>query len=61
MFDSELTFSGLVFDPVMVPVFKVQHIVQSVAFTLVIGVAASIYPALHATHLDPAEAVKWEG
>ena len=61
LFDAELTFSGLVFDPVMIPVFKVQHVVQSIVFTLVIGVAASIYPALHASHLDPAEAVKWEG
>ena len=61
MFDQELTFSGLVFDPVMVPVFKLAHVTQSIVFTLVIGVAASLYPALHASHLDPAEAVKWEG
>lgn len=61
MFDQELTFSGLVFDPVMVPVFKVTHVTQSIVFTAVIGVAASLYPAVHASHLDPAEAVKWEG
>ncbi len=61
LFDQELTFSGLVFDPVMVPKFAVAHVVQSVGFIVAIGVAASIYPALHASHLDPAEAVKWEG
>ncbi len=61
LFDQELTFSGLVFDPVMVPVFRFAHVIQSIVFTLVIGMAASLYPALHAAHLDPAEAVKWEG
>jgi putative ABC transport system permease protein len=57
----ELTFSGLVFDPVMVPEFRIEQVIQSVAFILVIGIVASLYPAYHATKLDPAEAVKWEG
>ncbi len=61
LFDQELTISGLVFDPVMVPKFTLSHVAQSVGFIAVIGVAASIYPAIHASHLDPAEAVKWEG
>ena len=62
MFDSELTFSGLVFDPVMVPAFSFWDTSPRVSlFMLVIGVAASLYPAIHASHLDPAEAVKWEG
>jgi len=61
LFDQELTFTGLVFDPVMIPVFRLAHVAQSIMFTVVIGIGASLYPAFHASHLDPAEAVKWEG
>ncbi len=61
LMDQDLTFSGIVFDPVMVPRFRPWHVAQSVGFMIVIGVLASLYPAHHAARLDPAEAVKWEG
>jgi ABC-type antimicrobial peptide transport system permease subunit len=61
LMDSDITFSGLVFDPVMVPRFRLVHLLQSLGFIVFIGIAASLYPAIHASRMDPAEAVKWEG
>lgn len=54
----DLNFGGIAFDPVMVPVIEVKHVVQSVLMTFAIGLAASLYPAWHAARLDPAETVK---
>ena len=56
----ELTFSGAVVDPVIVPIFGVRRIVQIVAFILGIGILASIYPALRAARVDVAEAMKFD-
>lgn len=54
----EFTFSGVVMNPVLVPVIEVKHVLQSLFFMVLIGVAASLYPAWVAGRLDPAEAVK---
>ncbi len=56
----EMTFSGVVIDPVIVPLFRVARIVQVVAFILTIGAIASVYPALRAARIDVAEAMKFE-
>ncbi|MCY4400560.1 MAG: FtsX-like permease family protein [Gemmatimonadetes bacterium] len=56
----EITFGGIVFNPVMQPVIELKHLVQSVFFTMVIGLSASLYPAWEAARLDPAESVKVE-
>lgn len=57
---ADITFGGIVFDPVMHPVIELKHLGQSVAFTAVIGLSASLYPAWQAARLDPAESVKVE-
>ncbi len=54
----DINFGGVTFDPVMVPVVELKHVVQSVLMTFVIGLSASLYPAWHAARLDPAETVK---
>lgn len=54
----DLNFGGITFDPVMVPVVELKHVVQSVLMTFLIGLSASLYPAWHAARLDPAETVK---
>ena len=54
----DINFGGVAFDPVMVPVIGVKHVVQSVLMTFAIGLSASLYPAWHAARLDPAETVK---
>ena len=56
----DLTFGGIVFDPVLYPVIEVKHLTQGLFFTAVIGLSASIYPAWQAAGLDPAESVKVE-
>jgi putative ABC transport system permease protein len=56
----DMTFSGVVIDPVIVPLFRVVRIVQVVAFILTIGAVASVYPALRAARIDVAEAMKFE-
>ncbi len=57
---TDITFGGIVFNPVMHPSIELTHLVQSVALTTVIGLSASLYPAWHAARLDPAESVKVE-
>ncbi len=54
------TFSGIVIDPVIVPMFSIRRIVQSLIFILFIGTIASLYPAYRATRIDVAEAMKFE-
>ena len=56
----DLTFAGIVFNPVMYPVIEFEHLTQSLFFIAVIGISASILPAWQAAALDPAESVKVE-
>ena len=60
MMPEDLTFGGIAFDPVMVPVLEAKHVVQSAVMTMAIGLSASFYPAWHAARLDPAESAKVE-
>ena len=56
----EMTFSGVVIDPVIVPLFRLTRVAQVLTFILFIGAVASIYPALRAAKIDVAEAMKFE-
>lgn len=56
----EMTFSGVVIDPVMVPQFRPARLAQTLAFILFIGAVASVYPALRAMKIDVAEAMKFD-
>ncbi len=60
MMPADLTFGGIVFNPVLQPVIELKHLTQSLFFTAVIGLSASIYPAWQVAALDPAESVKVE-
>lgn len=60
MFDEEWTFSGVVMEPVIVPLFRVARIVQATVFIGVVGVLASLYPAYRAMRIDVTEAMKFE-
>ena len=60
LMSSDMSFSGSVIDPVIVPFFHFRQILVSLYSILVIGTLASIYPALRASKLDPAEAMKFE-
>ena len=56
----EMTFSGVVIDPIIIPLFRVARAVQAFIFILLIGVVASIYPALRAAKIDVTEAMKFD-
>jgi len=58
--DESWSFSGVAMDPVIVPLFTVRRILQSLGLILTIGTIASLYPAHRATRIDVAEAMKFE-
>ena len=60
MMDNEWTFSGVVMEPVVVPSFRVARMVQGLSFIFLIGMLASLYPALRALRIDVAETMKFE-
>lgn len=60
MFNEDWSFSGVVMEPVIVPVFRLARIVQGLVFILFIGALASLYPAYRATRIDVSEAMKFE-
>ena len=60
MMSSEMTFSGVVIDPVIIPLFRGVRIAQALLFILMIGGVASAYPAIRAATIDAAEAMKFE-
>jgi ABC-type lipoprotein release transport system permease subunit len=53
----DFTISGVVIDPVIIPRFVPDQMIQSVAFILLMGVVASVYPAFQAARIDPAGAM----
>ena len=60
MMSNEMTFSGVVIDPVIVPLFRVARVVQALLFILAVGGIASIYPAIRAATIDVSESMKFE-
>ena len=56
----EMTFSGAVVDPVVVPRFLPWRVGQITVFILCIGIASSIYPAWRAARIDVTEAMKFD-
>ena len=58
--EGELTFSGVVLDTVVVPVFRRVQVVMSLGSIVIVGLLASLYPAYRATRIDVAEAMKFE-
>lgn len=60
MWDESWSFSGVVMDPVILPLFRTARVVQSLVFMLAIGGLASLYPAFRASRIDVTEAMKFE-
>ena len=60
LMSEEMTFGGIVIDPVIVPDFRLVQALQSFFSIAVVGITASIYPAYHATKIDVGEALKFE-
>jgi ABC-type lipoprotein release transport system permease subunit len=58
--EGELTFSGVVLDTMVVPVFRGVQVIMSLGSIVIVGLLASLYPAYRATRIDVAEAMKFE-
>ncbi len=58
--EGEISFSGVVLDTVIVPVFRSVQVVMSLGAIVIVGLLASLYPAYRATRIDVAEAMKFE-
>jgi len=56
----DITFSGALVSPVIVPEFRAVQVLLCLAATLAIGAAASLYPARQAARIDVAEAMKFD-
>ena len=56
----EMTFSGVVIDPVIVPLLRVTRVVHVLLFILLIGAVSSAYPAIRAASIDVPTAMKFE-
>ncbi len=56
----EWSFSGVVMNPVIVPLFSAARVVQALLFIFAIGTLASLYPAYQAARIDVAAAMKFE-
>ena len=58
--ESAWASAGGIVDPVIVPTFHSSQVLLSLYFMLIIGTLASIYPAMRASKLDVAEAMKFD-
>ena len=56
----DMTFSGVVIDPGVVPLFRVTRVARIFAFLLLLGTVASILPALRAARIDPTAPMKFD-
>ena len=56
----EMTFSGVLVEPVIVPEFRLERFLEALGFILVVGAAASIYPALRAARIDVTEVLQFD-
>ena len=55
-----MEFGGQIMEPIIIPRFSVEQILISTLVILSIGTISSLYPALRASKLDVAEAMKFE-
>lgn len=60
LIDEEMSFSGVVLDPLIIPRFRTTRFVQVLVFILSIGVLSALYPAFRAAKIDVTEAMKFE-
>ena len=60
LWGGEMTISGAVIDPVLVPEFRLPTILFALGWIFAIGLLASLYPARQARRFDVAESMKFE-
>ncbi|HEY7817512.1 MAG TPA: FtsX-like permease family protein, partial [Vicinamibacteria bacterium] len=58
MWSEEWSISGVILDPIIVPLFRASRVIQGMVFILIVGGLASLYPAFRAARIDVTEAMK---
>jgi putative ABC transport system permease protein len=58
LFGGDLAFAGAVVDPVIQPAVIPGDVLAIFSIVVAIGILATLYPAWHATRIEPAEAMK---
>jgi len=58
LFGGDLAFAGAIVDPVISPAVLTVDVVAILSIVMAIGILATLYPAWHATRIEPAEAMK---
>lgn len=56
----QMTFSGVMIEPVIVPEFRVVRFVHSLGFILVVGMISSVYPAARAARIEIVEVLQFD-
>ena len=57
---ANMDLEGVVIDPIVVPMFSVVRTVQMFGWIMLLGVLASVYPAIRATQIDVCESMKFD-
>ncbi len=60
LMSGDITFSGALVSPILVPEFRASQVLLCLTATVLIGIAASFYPARQAGRIDVAEAMKFD-
>ncbi len=58
LFGGDLAFAGAIVEPVISPAVLTVDVVAILSIVMAIGILATLYPAWHATRIEPAEAMK---
>ena len=58
LFGGDLAFAGAIVEPVISPAILTVDVVAILSIVMAIGILATLYPAWHATRIEPAEAMK---
>ena len=57
---ANVDLAGVMMDPIVVPMFSVVRTVQMLGWIMLLGVLASVYPAIRATRIDVCESMKFD-
>ena len=57
---NNMDMGSVVIDPIIIPMFSVARTLQTLGWIMLIGILASIYPAIRAARIDIAESMKFD-
>jgi ABC-type lipoprotein release transport system permease subunit len=57
---ANMDLGGVLMDPIVIPLFTVARTMQTLGWIMMMGVLASVYPAIRATRIDVCESMKFD-